>query len=561
MKAPQDSALTSLTDKAKIIVEAKRAAKQPPYSFIAVLAASAIIFFFGLGLLALVGPDEPRYAEVAREMFATGDYISPRLCGCLWFEKPVLLYWMSAASYQLFGVSEFAARVPSALAAIATLLFLYHVLRRFASSGLALAASLVLATSGIFIAYARVAIPDMVLTATMSLALLSGYASRSSTGRARRAYWMLAFAAMGLAMLAKGLVGVALVSAILVIHLAVTGQLRLIRYEQWLAGFAIFAAVAAVWYAPVTARHGREFIEEFFVRHHFQRYVANTFGHPQPFYFFFVIAVAGVAPWTFFLMPAVSRLRKLAPRSGKQDELLAFAWTWVALPLIFFSFSGSKLPGYILPVFPALAIIIGAEVERFYNGEQSRLLIASAWMTALTLVIIGTSFIVYANSLSVGLSGRRLVLYYLPVALALMSVFLLRRGRLFTACAASVVLTVVIATVILLFPKLNDEVSLKSLSLEAAAALRPGERIAFFIRKEFAPVFYAKGRVVCGIGDMDVFNALREDILASALENEASLVVITNSNWRAGLESYPRFNTELIAEQGEALAFRVSLKR
>jgi hypothetical protein len=124
-----------------------------------------------------------------------------------------------------------------------------------------------------------------------------------------------------------------------------------------------------------------------------------------------------------------------------------------------------------------------------------------------------------------------------------------------------VVLSVVVATVILLFPKLNDEKSLKSLSLQAAAALRPGERIAFFIRKEFAPVFYAEGRVVCGIGDMDVFNALREDILAAALENEASLVVITNSNWRAGLESYPRFNTEFIAGQGEALAFRVSLKR
>src|ERR1051325_456454 len=121
MKAPQDSAVTSNTDKAKIIVEPARAAKHAPYSFIAIVGLSAVTFFFGLGRLALVGPDEPRYSEVAREMFATGDYIYPRLCGCLWFEKPVLLYWMSAASYHLFGVSEFAARLPSALQEIATL--------------------------------------------------------------------------------------------------------------------------------------------------------------------------------------------------------------------------------------------------------------------------------------------------------------------------------------------------------------------------------------------------------------------------------------------------------
>jgi 4-amino-4-deoxy-L-arabinose transferase-like glycosyltransferase len=103
MKAPLDSTFTPISDKAEIIVEPGRAAKHLPFAFLSVIALSALIFFFGLGHLALVGPDEPRYAEVAREMLVTGDYISPRLCGCLWFEKPVLLYWMSAVSYHLFG--------------------------------------------------------------------------------------------------------------------------------------------------------------------------------------------------------------------------------------------------------------------------------------------------------------------------------------------------------------------------------------------------------------------------------------------------------------------------
>ena len=166
-------------------MEPQSPAKHPPYAFIAILAASAFAFFFGLGRLGFLGPDEPRYAEVAREMFVSGDYISTRLCGCLWFEKPALLYWMSMASYHLFGVNEFAARVPTAAAALATVALLYLAMRRLGMRRLALASALVLATSGIFIAYARVATPDMILTAAMTAALLAAFHSTRASGRAR----------------------------------------------------------------------------------------------------------------------------------------------------------------------------------------------------------------------------------------------------------------------------------------------------------------------------------------------------------------------------------------
>src|SRR6185369_17822874 len=119
--------------KAKIIVEPQPAAKQLRYAPILILAVSSIAFFLGLGTLGLLGPDEPRYAEVAREMFVSGDYISTRLCGCLWFEKPALLYWLSAAGYHLFGVTEFAARAPIAALAFATVALLYFALRRAGS--------------------------------------------------------------------------------------------------------------------------------------------------------------------------------------------------------------------------------------------------------------------------------------------------------------------------------------------------------------------------------------------------------------------------------------------
>ena len=263
------------------------------------------------------------------------------------------------------------------------------------------------------------------------------------------------------------------------------------------------------------------------------------------------------------MIPAAARLKSLKPGSRRLDALLAFAWIWVAVPLLFFSASGSKLPGYILPIFPALAIIIGAELERFINGERSVLLSAAAWLTALLLLIIGAGFVVYLTREQIGASGWHSIFFGLPLAFAAIAVAVLakKRREAFVMSVAGVMLSIILGAAILLLPKLNDKLTLKSLSLEAAAALRPAERITFFIKKEFAPVFYAEGRVLCGGADSDILNALSEDILADALRNESSLIVITTSNWRKGLESDPRFATELLATQGDALAFRVWLTK
>ena len=541
-------------------MEPQPAAKQLPYAFTALLATSAIAFFLGLGRLGFLGPDEPRYAEVAREMFVSGDYISTRLCGCLWFEKPALLYWMSATGYHLFGVNEFAARVPTAATALLTVALMYFAVSRLGNRGLALASALVLATSGIFIAYARVATPDMILTASITASLLAAYYSTRAGGRARSVYWALSFCCLGLDVLAKGLVGAVLVFAIFGIYLFLAGQLRTVPWRDWLIGIVVFVAVAATWYGPVTMRHGWAFIEEFFVRHHFQRYTSNEFGHPQPVYFFVLVAIGGLAPWSFFLIPAIARLRSF---KESRSSLLALAWIWAVVPVLFFSFSESKLPGYILPVFPALALIIGAEVERYWRGELIRTLRAAAWLTALLLVGMGIGFVVFLRTEAVDMSGWRALLDSLPLAVALVSVvaLLVKKNRAFVACAAGVVISVILAAVILLFPTLHDEVSLKSLSLEAAAALNPGEKIGFYLKKEFAPVFYAEGRVLCETGRGGTFYALHQNMLADALESETSLIVITDSKWREGLERDSRFTTEFIAAQGESLALRVALRK
>lgn len=544
-------------------MEPQPSAKQWKFAFVAVLAVSASVFFVGLGTLGFLGPDEPRYAEVAREMFASGDYISTRLCGCLWFEKPVLLYWMSAAGYHLFGVNEFAARLPSALAALSTVAFIFFALRRLSLARLGLAASLVLATSGIFIAYARVATPDMLLTAAIAAALLAALLFTRASGRARTLYWGISWLLMGFGMLAKGLVGFLLVLAILAVYLIVSGQLRSVRWRDLVVGIVVFLLAAGTWYVPVIARHGWAFIDEFFIRHHFERYTTNEFGHPQPVYFFLLVALAGTAPWIPFLVPGIRRLRALKPRDSNHDAVMTMAWVWVAVPLLFFSVSESKLPGYILPIFPALAIIIGAEVEGVWSGDLNGARRFALWVTAFTLTGMGAGFLFFLDRESVNLKGWQTVLAWLPLALALASAAALvaHRQRALIAGAVGVVLALVLASVILLFPTLRDEVSLKSLSLEAAAALRPGEKIGFYLKKEFAPVFYADGRVLCDPRRGTTFYALHQDMVADALAVEPSLILITDSRWVEGLENDVRFRTEFIAAHDDSLALRVSLNR
>jgi 4-amino-4-deoxy-L-arabinose transferase-like glycosyltransferase len=546
----------------EIIKEPAGAAKQRLRDLIILIAFGVIAFFFGTGKIALLGPDEPRYAEVAREMFISGDYISTRLAGCLWFEKPALYYWMAASAYRTFGVNEFAARMPSGLMALLTVITIYLTLAKTVSVKWARVASFVLLTSGIFLVYSRAATPDMTLTAAMCGAILSGFMASRNEMRREGVYILLGATCMGLAFLAKGLVGIFLVLAIIFIYLLIVGRLRFVPLSIFALGLIPFLLVSAFWYVPVIAKHGWQFIDEFFIRHHFQRYLTNVYGHPQPIYFFTVVAILGVLPWTFFLLPAVARIRNLQPRRRERDALLALAWIWLLVPLLFFSISESKLPGYLLPVFPALSIIIGGEIESFWEGKKDRLNRTAIWLTSTTLIMIGGMFIGYLIKHSPGFSVWRLVAGSIPVLLGLLAVVALKRGRTqqWLNFALMSMMSLVVCAISLLFPNLNEDLSLKRLTIEAASALRPNEKIGYYILKEFGAVFYAEGRVVCGMGEGDILNALREDKLVEPLKTYPSLIFITRDRWVEGLKKDGRFDVEFIGQQRDFYAFRVKLR-
>ena len=340
-------------------------------------AAIAVIYLFGLSI-PLVGPDEPRYAQVAREMFERGDWITPTLGGANWFEKPALLYWLEIAAYNVFGVSEFSARLGSALFGLGTIACIYLLVWTDSRDNRAAFLSTIVASSTIgIIVFSRGASFDIIVTFPITAAIAGFY----YYDRRRRVAGLFAFYFfVGVGLIAKGLIGIvfpyAIVAGFYVLQRRVPSR-AVLASAVW--GTLLAAAVAALWYVPMYLRHGYGFVDEFIIQHHFQRFTSNKYFHPQPFYFFFWVLPLMTVPWLPFVFSGLYRWGRdiFAERRTRADgvsrELLDLAFVWMIVPLAFFSFSGSKLPGYILPAVPPAIIFAGHAVTTFASRSAGRL--------------------------------------------------------------------------------------------------------------------------------------------------------------------------------------------
>ena len=254
--------------------------------FIGVLAILCyVMFFYALGGIGLIGPDEPRYAAIARGMLTSGDYITPRLFGMPWFEKPPLMYWVAAAGYRILGLNEAGARFASALGATICVFFVYWCGRKLWDRETGFLAALILATSIGSFAFARAASMDMPLTACLTMALVFFLAGFNEPTDKRRFYFHGFYAALGLGVLAKGPIALLLPAISLGGFLLLRG-----RWDQWKTwypkGLWITAAIAAPWYVLCTAVNGWPFIQEFFVNQNLERFTSTIHGHGRPVYFF-----------------------------------------------------------------------------------------------------------------------------------------------------------------------------------------------------------------------------------------------------------------------------------
>jgi len=359
------------------------------------LATLYLCYFHNLGALGFVGPDEPRYAWIARDMADSGDWVTPRLYGHAWFEKPVLYYWVAALSFKRFGANEAAARFPSAFSALLATLAMAWLAYRLYGRETARWLMLLLPTTVGMIGFSHAAATDMPFSAMLTIAMvfaasIVGLTRNENSPVLSRTPWLalLIFGFfLGLAVLAKGPVAIILSGGAVLLWAVFTRRWR--DAFRCLHPFAIvsFCLTALPWYI-LCSRRNPEFFRVFIIEHNFKRFLTPEFQHIQPFWFYLPIILVALFPWTVFLVAATRKSVKDVRTARAFHAPILFFISWALFTILFFSTSQSKLPGYILPALPPLAIFLADQVARYAQDDER----APRWpmlATAAAFLLVG----------------------------------------------------------------------------------------------------------------------------------------------------------------------------
>lgn len=385
----------------------------------------------------LYDPDEGRYAEIPREILAGGDWLIPHLDGLVYLEKPPLQYWLSALALRTFGESELSARLWTGLFGYLSLMVVAAVARHLWGREAALRAALLLAGSVLFLLLGHQLTLDMTLGFWLIASL--GCFIRSQTGQglpgAGRAWMLGCWATMACAVLTKGLVGVLIPGATLSIYILWQRDWGLLRRLSWGAGLVLFTALAAPWFV-LAARAQPEFLQFFFIREHFQRFLTPIEERSEPWWFFIPVLIVGILPWLTRAARALAvDWRGSAPPG--QFDAVRLLWIWSVFVLLFFSLSNAKLIPYILPALPTLALLAARPQPRDWSGH----LVAGAALS----VLFALGVLAYASAIWASPRALELVLRLRPALIALSAaltagalgcLWAARRGRIPEALAA-----------------------------------------------------------------------------------------------------------------------------
>lgn len=421
---------------------------------LALLGLVFIMFFFQLGSYPLFDLDEPRYAEAAREMLEGGDWITPHFNYALRFDKPVFFYWLVAWAYQWFGISEFSARFFSAVTATLTVFSVYVFGQYWVSRRYGWFSALILSSSIVFAGIARMSITDMTLTCLMTATSLSLFMAAHRDLK----WWLLAGFFSGLAVLTKGPVGLVVPGAVFLLYTLVIQDFKRCLLNRWLLlSLLVCMAVALPWYVLAYQENHQAFIDALLL-HNVARYSDVVSGHKQPVYFYVWVLLAGFLPWTLYLPAA---FKNLIAGLRKHKEMLQnqnlhyfvplYASIWAAFTFIFFTVSNTKLLTYILPLLPALALLMGSLWygksldQRAEQSQQNsygttdledvpwKWLIIPAWSFAVLVLAGGGVFITQMGKLlpreAAGIQGNHYNLIAVMILLAgsILTAFLLQR--------------------------------------------------------------------------------------------------------------------------------------
>jgi 4-amino-4-deoxy-L-arabinose transferase-like glycosyltransferase len=411
-----------------------------------ILITLYVCYFSHLGAFGLVGPDEPRYAWIARDIAETGDWVTPRLYDKPWFEKPVLYYWSAALSFKMFGVSEATARLPSAVSALLATLALAWLAFRMEGRNLARWLLVLMPSTVAMIGFTHAASPDMLFSAMLTLAMVCAAVATGLVAARMHGYASLFLFGffLGAAALAKGPAALILAGGAIFLWAALTKRWREAMRLFHPIAVGAFLITAMPWYVAC-ARRNPDFFRVFIIEHNFNRYLTPEFQHLQPFWYYVPITLAALLPWVCWLAWFALREGRTWANTSERTQI-SFFTAWALFPVLFFSLSKSKLPGYILPAVGATVFLIAWAVTRSLNAEKSfrrfpalvtgLLFLSTAVATAiLTLTPSRGS----ANHWAVLIGGTILFIYMIVAGfggLLISAAALLRRTRMALICAA-----------------------------------------------------------------------------------------------------------------------------
>ncbi len=327
------------------------------------LLAAAVIWFGNIEYRKLIKPDEGRYAEISREMVVSGDWVTPRLNDLKYFEKPPLQYWATATAYELFGEHQWTSRLWAALTGYAGILLVWFAGARLFGCAAGRYAAMLLGGNLLYALMGHGNTLDMGVTFFITLGIAGLLLGQVQTNTTKRRNWMLlAWAALGLAVLSKGLMGLVLPGAALFIYAVAQRDFSVFKRMHWLPGLALFFLITAPWFYLVM-KANPEFFQKFFIYEHYTRFTTKDLGRYQPWYYFVPVLMFGMMPWTVLMFDTLLRTWKDSSRTDdKTFNPERFLLIWSVFIYLFFSVSGSKLPPYLLPMFPALTLLMGRQL-------------------------------------------------------------------------------------------------------------------------------------------------------------------------------------------------------
>jgi 4-amino-4-deoxy-L-arabinose transferase-like glycosyltransferase len=521
-----------------------------PY-LILLIAVSLVSLFFRLGDLPLSGADEPRYARIAQEMHEQGIWITPKLEGKPWLEKPPLYYWITKPFFSMFQNHETAARFGPALCAFASAMAIFWAGSLIWTRTAGLMGSLILLSSLGFAGFGRGASTDMPFACCFTLAMASlAVASKRDIGRKV----LFAYIFLGLAVLAKGPVAAILAAGIGLFAWLLDERRVLLRRWHILPGFLIMLAVAVPWFWLVMRQNGYSFLATFFINHNLARYITNIHHHSEPVYYFIPVLAALAFPWSGWLLLLLPKSPLAALRNWRQwNPGMVLLSCWCLFPIIFFSMSESKLAGYILPSLPPLALILGVRFSRWAEGAIKPPLprfVASVQILISTAMAFAAPFYFqkqYGGHWKTGLLLS--IILWIPALFAFM--FGLKgNGR--RAFAATVLqgIFLIFAIVQFAFPVLGTYHSTRNIAQQAMEQQKAGEPIITYRFFHHSLHYYTHYRIA---GKMD-----DPESLMRFADAHSGFLAITDIDGLKALYGSEGLSIDLLGKQGNFRLLRIS---